>query len=248
VQLTNKAALVTGAGRGLGLAMVRRFASEGAAVTLVDRDAGGEAAAADLRAQGFQAKFFQADLGRPEEISRAVEAAIALTGRLDILVNNAAVFLSKEIEQITVADWDWLMAVDLRAPFLAVQAALPALKASRGNVLNISSTAALRVFSPNLPYIAAKAGLIAMTKSLAQELHPHRIRVNCLCPGAVDTPALHRDVEERGQVSTALEQLKSQGYLTTPEQIASVALYLVSEEASTLTGSIVVADAGAMLA
>jgi NAD(P)-dependent dehydrogenase (short-subunit alcohol dehydrogenase family) len=249
VRLANKAALITGAASGIGLGMAQRFAAEGAAVTLVDRDAArGEAAIVDLQKRGLKAQFYQADLGLPDNITRAVGSAVAFSGRLDIVVNNAAVFLPKGIEHVTVGEWDWLMAVNLRAPFLTVQAALPALKASRGNVLNVSSTAALRVFSPNLPYIAAKAALIAMTKSLAQELHPHRIRVNCLCPGAVDTPALHADIEARGHPPTALEQLKSQGYLTTPEEIASVALYLVSEEASALTGSIVVADAGAILA
>src|SRR5262249_46399887 len=126
-------------------------------------------------------------------------------------------------------------------------AALPMLRESRGNVLNISSTAALRVFSPNLPYSVAKAGLITLTQSLAQELHPHRIRVNCICPGAVDTPALHRDIAARGLDANVLRQLQANGYLTTPEQLAAVALYLVSDEASAVTGSIMVADAGAML-
>jgi NAD(P)-dependent dehydrogenase (short-subunit alcohol dehydrogenase family) len=229
--------------------MAQRFAAEGAVVTLLDRDAarGAEAEAA-LRRQGFQAYFCEADLERPEDITQAVDAAIARSGRLDIVVNNAAVFLPKGIEQITVKEWDWLMAVNLRAPFLIVQAALPALKVSQGAVLNISSTAALKVFSPNLPYIAAKAALITMTKSMAQELHPYRIRVNCICPGAVDTPALHADVEARGHAPTVIDQLKDQGYLCAPEQIASAALYLVSDEASPVTGSVVVADAGALLA
>lgn len=249
MSLQNKVALVTGAASGLGLGIADRFSQEGAVVALVDRDTTrGEAAAHNLQKQGRQAFFVAADLARPDEISRMVEAVLSRCGKLDIVVNNAATFLTKTIEQITLADWDLMMAVNLRAPFLIVQAALAALKQTQGNILNISSTAALRVFSPNLPYCTAKAGLITMTKNMAQELQPYRIRVNCLCPGAVDTPALRRDVVDRAVGESALDHLREQGYLTTPEQIASVALYLVSDEASAVTGSIMVADAGALLA
>src|SRR5215813_11480989 len=143
MQLHDKVALVTGAAGGLGLGIAERFAREGAHVHLVDRDRDrGETAAADLRNQGYSAQFIQADLAYPEQITRAVGSALSARGRLDIVVNNAAVFLSKEVEEITLDDWDFLMAVDLRAPFLVVQAALSALKASQGAVLNISSTAA----------------------------------------------------------------------------------------------------------
>ena len=248
MQLINKVALITGAASGIGLGLAERFALEGATVALVDRNTvQGEAAAQRLRDEGKQAFFVQADLAQPEAITRAVGSIVERYSRLDIVVNNAAAFLPKYIDQITVSEWDLLMAVNLRAPFLVVQAALPALKAAKGTILNISSTAAIRVFTPNLPYSAAKAGLITMTQNMAQELHPYRIRVNCLCPGAVDTPALHTDIEVRGGDPAALEQLKEQGYLMTVQQMAAAALHLVSDEASAITGSIVVADAGAML-
>lgn len=234
---------------GLGLGIAERFAHEGAAVAIIDRNAvQGEAAAARLRDVGQQAFFVQADLSQPEAISSAVAQVLDRYERLDIVVNNAATFLPKYIDAISVTEWDFLMAVNLRAPFLVVQAALVALKAAKGSVLNISSTAGIKVFSPNLPYSAAKAGLITMTKSMAQELHPYRIRVNCLCPGAVDTPALHTDNAVRGGDASALERLKDAGYLMTVEQLAAAALHLVSNEASAITGSVVVADAGAMLA
>lgn len=249
MQLRSKAALITGAASGIGLAIAERFAAEGAQVVLLDRDAAkGRAAGAALTQDGKQAVFVQADLADPASITSAVQAAVESCGRLDILVNNAATFLPKPVDQITVAEWDFLMAVNLRAPFLLVQAALPALKASKGTILNISSTAGIKVFSPNMPYSAAKSALITMTKSLAQELHPHRIRVNCICPGAVDTPALHRDIEVRGGDRTAFDSMVERGYMTAPHEIAAAALHLVSGEASAITGSILVTDKGAMLA
>ncbi len=251
MRLKDKVALVIGGAQGIGEAIAERFAQEGATVALVDRDrAKGEQAAVDIQERGCTAHFIHADLAHPDQIERAVSAAAALGGQLDIVVNNAAVFLPKGIDQISAAEWDWLMAINLRAPFLIVQAALPFLKASRGNVLNISSTAAIRVFSPNIPYSVSKSGLITMTKGLAQELHPYRIRVNCICPGAVDTPALHTDIVARGRgeaVADVLENLRAQGIMASPAQIAATALHLVSEAGSALTGSVVIVDSGAML-
>ncbi len=248
LDLTGKVVLVTGAASGIGLGIAERFAREGATVALIDRNATqGEAAATKLRDAGGHASFIQADLSQPDAITGMIRAVLERYHRLDIVVNNAATFLPKSVAEISVDEWDYHMAVNLRAPFLVVQAALPALKAAKGTVLNISSTAALRVFSPNLAYSTSKAGLITMTKSLAHELHPFRIRVNCLCPGAVDTPALHTDIAVRGHDPGVLEQLNEQGYLMTTQQIASAALYLVSDEASAITGSIVVVDAGAIL-
>jgi NAD(P)-dependent dehydrogenase (short-subunit alcohol dehydrogenase family) len=248
VRLANKAALITGAASGIGLGIATLFAQEGAAVILVDRDTErGESAAQTLTSQGLRASFIHADLALPDDITSAISTATNFAGGLDIVVNNAAAFLPKPIHEITVPEWDRLMAVNLRAPFLLVQAALPTLRERHGNVLNISSTAAIKVFSPNLPYAAAKAGLITMTKSMAQELRPDRIRVNCICPGAVDTPALHTDIAVRGAAPDTIEYLYAQGLLTTPAQIAALALHIVSDEGAALNGSIIVADAGALL-
>lgn len=248
MRLLDKVALITGGARGLGLAMAERFAAEGARVTIVDRDrVQGAQAAADLNARGFPVRFVQADLAYPNEIERAVEAALSIWGQLDILVNNAAVILPKNIEEISASEWDWLMSINLRAPFLLVKAALSALKASHGVILNIGSTTGLQAPPNNVAYSVSKAGVIMMTKDLARDLHPFGIRVNCLCPGAVDTPLLRAHMAAQGEGDEILECMRSRGFLTTPQQIADVALYLVSEEASAITGSIVVADAGAIL-
>lgn len=248
MRLPDKVTLITGGARGLGLAMAERFAAEGARVVMVDREREqGEQAAATLNAQGAAVHFVQADLAHPNEIERAVDTTLSLEGRLDILVNNAAVILPKGVEETSASEWDWLMAINLRAPFLMVKAALSALKASRGVVLNIGSITGLQATSHNVAYSVSKAGVIMMTKNLARDLHPFGIRVNCLCPGAIDTPLLRADMAARGEGDEALERTRSRGVLTTPQQIAEVALFLVSDEASAITGSIVVADAGAIL-
>ena len=248
MRLPDKVSLITGGARGLGLTMAERFVAEGARVLIVDRErAQGEQVAASLSARGASVHFVPADLAYPDMIAHAIDAALSLEGRLDILVNNAAVILPKGIEETSASEWDWLMSINLRAPFLMVKAALPALKASRGVILNIGSTTGLRATPHNVAYSVSKAGVIMMTRDLARDLHPFGIRVNCLCPGAIDTPLLHAHVTALGGGEEVLERTRSRGLLTTPQQIAEVALYLVSDEASAITGSVVVADAGAIL-
>lgn len=245
MQLLNKVALITGGASGMGKAMVERFASEGAIVCFVDRDVEN---GARLAKRVPNAHFLEADLADPVAIQSVVEQCLTSHHRIDIVVNNAGVILPKPIEDISSQEWDWLMSINLRAPFLLVQATLPALKEHKGTVLNISSTAALHVFGDNIPYISAKAGLIAMTKAMALDLHPFGIRVNCICPGAVHTPLLDQDIKLRyGNREEVLDALDQKRILIQPESIASTALHLVSDAGSALTGSIVVIDAGASL-
>jgi NAD(P)-dependent dehydrogenase (short-subunit alcohol dehydrogenase family) len=248
VKLENKVALVTGAASGIGLGIAERFAREGATVFLADRNTElGEKETKCLQKDGLRAQFIQADVSKPDEITAMVKAASAVNGKLDIVVNNAATFLPRHIEDIAIAEWDLLMAVNLRAPFLVAQAALPGLKKAKGCVLNIASTAGIRVFTPNLPYSAAKAGLITMTESMAQELHPHRIRVNCIAPGAVETPALVTDIEVRGHRPDTVEKMRERGVLVSPAQVAATALHLCSEEGSAINGATLIVDSGALL-
>ena len=232
----------------MGQAMVERFAVEGAIVGFIDRDADRGHALADRL---NNAHFYEADLASADAISETVAGFLTAHNQIDILVNNAGVILPKGIEEISADEWDWLMAINLRAPFLMVQAALPSLKETRGSVLNIASTAALKVFGRNVPYISAKAGLIAMTKCLALDLHPFGVRVNCICPGAVNTPLLEQDIEVRQgddvNPQDVLSTLDDRRILVQPESIAATALHLVSDEGMAMTGSCVVVDAGAML-
>jgi len=243
--LHNKVALITGGASGIGKAIVEKFASEGAVVCFVDRD---NENGSSIAAHVPNADFINADLADPIAIQSTVEHCLSSHNQIDIVVNNAGVILLKPIEDISVQEWDWLMSINLRAPFLLVQAALPALKEQKGTVLNISSTAALHVFGDNIPYISAKAGLIAMTKAMALDFHSCGVRVNCICPGAVHTPLLDQDIELRhGNRDEVLHSLDKKRILVQPESIANTALHLISDSGAALTGSIVVVDAGASL-
>lgn len=243
--LHNKVALITGGASGIGKAIVEKLASEGADVCFVDRDVEN----GSILAQRVpNVKFIETDLADPIAIQSAVKQCLTSYNKIDILVNNAAVILPKSIDNISTQEWDWLMSINLRAPFLLVQAALPTLKEQQGNVLNISSTAAMHVFGDNIPYISAKAGLIAMTKAMALDLHTFGIRVNCICPGAVHTPLLDQDIElHHRNREEILNSLDKKRILVQPETIANTALHLVSDSGAALTGSIIVVDAGASL-
>lgn len=238
--LTGRVALITGGASGIGAAIATRFVHEGAQVLIVDRDTTKGLAFAKTSGK---LNFFEADLQDAGAIPDIVEYCIATFDRLDILVNSAGIILPKNIADIQVNEWDLLMAINLRAPFLLSQAALPALEATRGTILNIASTAALRVFRDNIPYIASKSGLISMTKAMALDLHSTGIRVNCICPGAVDTPLLNEDIDRRGLSRSDLPE----SLLIQPAQIASTALHIVSDAGQALNGSVIVIDTGALL-
>ena len=247
-----KVALVTGGASGIGQAIAKRLSAEGAAVIMIDRDEErGRRALRDMGAGLHAAHFVPADLSEPGQIEEAVEYSLISYGRIDIIINNAAVASQQAIEDITPGEWDWLFNINLRAPVLVVKTALPALKESRGNVLNISSTVGITGSGSTVAYATSKGALITLTKSLAAGLHQFGIRVNCLCPGSVDTPLSRSHLTKQGlsdsEIDKTFQSLKSRGIYITPAQIAEAALYLVSDAASAITGSIVVSDAGAML-
>ena len=247
VRLKDKVAIITGAASGIGLAAARRFLAEGARVVVADvQDASHEVD--EMTRQGGEALFVQADVSSEAQVNALVERTVAAFGRLDVLVNCAGVELSKKITDTSEAEWDRLMSVNLKGVFLCSRAAIPVMWRNGGGVIvNIASELGLVGGSEIAAYCASKGGVVQLTKAMAIDHAAGGIRVNCVCPGPVSTPLLEAIIgassspeEERRRIAekTLLKRLGR------PEEIASVILFLASDESSYLTGSVVAADGG----
>ena len=245
MRLAKKVALVTGGGSGMGAAICRRFVEEGARVVLVDNRADrGDAVAREL---GAAAVFVNADVGRDGDVRRMIDTAVERFGRLDVLVNNAgAPQPPTSIVETTESDFDRLMAVNAKSIFLAARRAVPVMRKQGGGViLNTVSVAAIRP-RPNLTaYNASKGAALVLTRSLAIELAPDRIRVNAVCPGPADTPMLSTFVGgDSPEKRAAFLPTVPLGRLCAPDDIASAMVYLASDEASFVTGAVLDVDGG----
>ena len=244
----DRVAVVTGAGSGIGEAAARLLAEHGLEVALVGRRQERlEAVATAITEMGGRAFPVPADLGRPRTPWEVVDAVLAARGRLDVIVNNAATYRLKPIEDITLDDFDDVMATNVRAPYFLVQAALPALRASPAPVVvNVSSAAAAMYRPQQTVYGLAKAALEHMTMNMAAELAPDRIRVACIRPGPVLTEfhLAAEDPEERVRVLGTLVPL---GRIGQPDDIARWIWHLVDAEAEWVTGAVISVDGGRVL-
>jgi len=240
-RLDGKTALITGAARGIGEATARVFAAAGAQVIALDVDRERvEALAAELPG----ARAVTCDVTSEEQLRQA------FTGieRLDVLVNNAGVGLVGGIEQTSPDDFRRLFRINVEGMFLVTRQALPLLLASRGAIINLGSVAGLIGVRQRFAYCATKGAVVAMTRQLAVD-YPKQLRVNCICPGTVDTPFVEDYLEryhkhEKEKVRAELNLRQPMGRLGRPEEIAYLALYLASEEAGFVTGSIFTIDGG----
>ena len=242
--LAGKRALVTGAARGLGFATARALLAAGASVAVNDRTETAVEGALLRLGGGAPAP---ADLALDDGPARAVEIALAGLGGLDLLVNNAAVNVERPIEATDPAHWDLHLAVDLRAPFFTVQAALPALRAARGAVVNVASELGLHAMPDNVAYVAAKHGLIAMTRAMAIELAPDGVRVNAVCPGPMDTELMRDCAEASGDAAhyyAAFARHAPLGRMARPEEVAELILLLFGPATGFITGTAIPIDGG----
>lgn len=241
-----RVALVTGAGRGLGFAIAKALHLAGATVAVNDRTAEICQQAVARLGGGARLIAAPADLAAPDGPAQAVAQA-ASGGRLDFLINNAAVNVEKPISATDDAHWDLHLNVILRASFLAVQAALPYLRNSRGCIVNIASELGLHAIANNVAYVSAKHGLVAMTKAIAIELAPDGVRANALCPGTMDTELMQdcaRDSGDPDAYYAAFRRYHPVGRLAAPDEIAAFVLCLLSPAAAYMTGSAVAIDGG----
>jgi NAD(P)-dependent dehydrogenase (short-subunit alcohol dehydrogenase family) len=247
MKLANKVAILTGAGSGMGKTAAKLFAAEGAKIAAADITEGPvKETVAEITKAGGEALAIRADVSKAPDIKRMVDEAIAKFGTLDIIYNNAGIegdsaFLSNMTEE----QFDRVIAINLRGVFLGMKFALPhMMKARSGSIINTASIAALVAIKGSTAYAAAKAGVIAMTRVAALEYGRYNIRVNAICPGAIETPMAER---VRGGVApnpAAIKRISLLERMARPEEIAKVALFLASDDASFATGAPFIIDGG----
>lgn len=240
MRFEGKVCIVSGGGSGIGRACCERFAREGGRVVVVDLDPqhGHETVKAieDPRGIGGQAIFAPADVENEEQVEAAVRAALGKWGRIDVVVNDAAMMTFKNVVDLSVQEWDHVLAVNLRSVFLFCHYALPHMK--RGAIVNISSVHAHQTEAGVSSYAASKGALEAFTRAVAIEQEKNKNRINCVAPGAVDTPMLWNNP----MVKSGKE--KVEGAVGKPEDIAAAVAFLASDEARFITGTLLVADGG----
>ena len=241
--LTGKRALVTGASRGIGAEIAKALAAEGADVAITYEKSAERAAevVGAIKAKGRRAVAIQADSADVAAVQASVEKAVAELGGLDILVNNAGILRLSELKDISLADIDALLNVNVRAPIVASKAALPHL-GKGGRIISIGSYFADRVPAPVLGvYAASKSALIAFTKALARELGPKEVTVNLVQPGSIDT-----DMNpSHGPAAESLRQFMALGRYGTSDDIGNAVAFLASSKAKYVTGSTLTVDGGA---
>jgi NAD(P)-dependent dehydrogenase (short-subunit alcohol dehydrogenase family) len=255
-RLGGKVALITGAGSGIGRAAALRFAAEGAAVAVLDVAAEAAAETAELIAkEDGRALALAADVANAVQVEEAVGRAASEFGRIDVLYNNAGIVSPGSVEVAEEDDWDLAFDVNVKGTFLCSRAVLRHMpcdvggSAGGGSIINQGSVSAL-VGVPNLAaYCATKGAVVALTRSMAVDLASRGVRVNVICPGTVYTPLMEPMLHARGDGDRAAGLAKTVakyplGRLGTPDEIANVALFLASDEASFMTGSVLTPDGG----
>ncbi|MBS1881391.1 MAG: SDR family oxidoreductase [Actinobacteria bacterium] len=246
--LKGRVAVITGGTRGIGYASVAAFAAAGAAVMFCGRDTTvGEAAERELAAHG-EVVFRPADVGSEADLAALVEACAETLGPPTLLVNNAGVNANFDATTMTEAEWDRFFGIDLKAAWLASKYVLPHMKAAGGgSIVNVSSLHGFVTREGFFPYAAAKSGLVGLTRSLALDYGPDKIRVNCVAPGFVDTRLVRESIELSDDEDAAARKMTAGvalGRIGDPEEIANVIRFLSSDEASYVTGASLVVDGG----
>jgi 3-oxoacyl-[acyl-carrier protein] reductase len=248
IDLSPRTALVTGGSRGIGRATAELFAEAGAKVAVNYRrdDRRAEEFVRQVRAAGGEALALAGDLSRPEEARQLVRDVLAAWGRLDIVVNNAGIWEEDRAGAGDLDTWDRTFAVNVRGAFVLTDAAIASIERERGSIVFVSSTAGQRGESEHSAYAASKGALISYTKSLAAELGPRGIRVNCVAPGWVDTEMTAEalgDAESRAEIERSIPL----GRVGRPEDVAGAILFLVSDLARHVQGEVLNVNGGSVL-
>ena len=242
-RLKDKIAAITGSGKGLGEAMAALFSREGAKIVVFDIDEpAGRETVEQIRAQGGAAIYVRGDVSNLDDANRLVRDAVNAYGRVDVLVNNAAIHVDKNVPDMTEAEWDNVLDVNLKGYFLCSKAVIPQMRRQGGgNIICISSISGLVGQLNQAAYNAAKHGIIGLVRCMAYDHAQENIRANAICPGVMNTPLLASVAEEHiapYRKSNLLERFAE------PIEVANAALFLASDEASHVTGSVMAVDGG----
>lgn len=242
-KLADKVALITGAASGIGRATALLFAREGAKVVVVDiNQIGGQDTVETICQGGGEAIFVLADVTGAADAERMVKTAVETYGQLDILFNNAGVAHRASVDECSVEDWDRVIAINLKGVFLGSKYAIPVMKRQGGGtIINTASGAGLVGTVRSPAYCASKGGVVLLTKQMALDFARDNIRVNAICPGAVDTPLMEvvfREIsDDLAEGKRIYEERLPRGGMLAPEQVAHAALYLASDESGFMTGN-----------
>lgn len=247
MRLKGKVAIITGAGTGIGEAITHKFSREGAGVFIAGLPGDPvQEVAASVVANGGEAEAFLGDLSEEEQARKCVDAALRRFGRIDVLVNNAGIFIANaETDAYRIEDFDRTIRANIRTAFLMTKFAIPHLHKTRGNILFTGSEAGINGSANFTPYGASKAFLHGLAKGVALEQAKYGVRANCVCPGAIDTAwtrgpggPLNADIQN------TIDGMVPLGRRGTPEEMANIFAFLASDEASYITGALLLADGG----
>jgi meso-butanediol dehydrogenase/(S,S)-butanediol dehydrogenase/diacetyl reductase len=246
-RFANQSVIITGAGSGIGLATAHAFAQEGASVMVADLSGRrAQAAAEAIQVQGGRAVWRKMDAAEADDVEDTIQAALDAFGRLDVMVNNAGYGVPTPLEELSIEDWNRTLAVTLTSAFLGIKYTVPLFRSQgRGVIVNTASISGMRADYGMGAYNAAKAGVINLTRNAALENAAHGIRVNCVCPGGINTRVSHilGRHDEDGFRKT-MGDAHPLGRLGEPDEIANAILFLASDAASFITGASLVVDGG----
>lgn len=241
--LKDKVAVITGAASGFGKETALLFAKEGAKVVVVDYSESGEEVVEEIKAKSGDAIFCKADVSKVEDVKAFIDATINTFGKIDILFNNAGIYIPGKVDELEVDDWDRVININLKGVYLGSKYALSYMKENGGVIINTSSASGIIGFPDAASYAASKGGVVSLTKAMAVDYAKNNIRVNCICPGTGET-GMTKEVLENKELREMFAAPIPLGRFAQPSDIANAALFLASDLSSYLTGVALPVDGG----